>query len=101
LNLRGVVLLLAVSLASPVLRAQSQFQSLEELVHQRRWHELRLAVAQGTSAAFYRAVAAAVFNEPEAESLFKQVIQDEPASTTKHFIENKDLRRGLPSGGLF
>jgi predicted aspartyl protease len=79
LKWKGVSLLLAASLASPLVRAHSQSQSLDDLLDQRRWNELRLA-AQETHAVFYRAVAAAVYNESEAEPLFKQVIKDEPAS---------------------
>ncbi|WP_157467016.1 hypothetical protein [Edaphobacter aggregans] len=80
MKLRSIYLLLALSLVSTVLRAQVLPSNLEDLVRQRRWSELRVAAAQDSTASFYRAVAAAVFNDPESESLFKQVIQAEPFS---------------------
>jgi hypothetical protein len=45
-----------------------------------RWIELREAAAKSDHATFYRGVAAAVFNEPEAETLLRSVIRDEPRS---------------------
>ncbi len=80
ITLKSIYLLLTLSLMSPVLQAQVSPSTFEDLVHQRRWNELRMAAAQDSNAGFYRAVAAAVFNDPEAESLFKQVIQAEPSS---------------------
>jgi hypothetical protein len=88
MKLRGIYLLLAFSLFSPVLRAQVPSSNLEELVSQRRWRELRVAAAQGAHVGFYRAIAAAVFNDPESESLFKHVIREEPAS--EHAYEAYD-----------
>jgi hypothetical protein len=80
MKLRSIYLLLALSLVSTVLRAQVSASNLEDLVRQRRWSELRIAAAQDSTASFYRAVAGAVFNDPESELLFKQVIQAEPSS---------------------
>jgi hypothetical protein len=88
MNLRSIYLLLALSLLSPLLRAQVPSSNLEELVGQRRWGELRVAATQGAHLGFYRAMAAAVFNDPESESLFKQVIREEPAS--EHAYEAYD-----------
>jgi hypothetical protein len=79
MNFRKPLLLLLMSVASSF-TAQSSQPNLEELATQRRWVELRAAAAKNNKARFYRAIAAAVFNEPEAESLFKAVIRIEPSS---------------------
>ena len=88
ITLKNIYLLLTLSLMSPVLQAQVSPSTFEDLVHQRRWNELRMAAAQDSNAGFYRAVAAAVFNDPEAESLFKQVIQAEPSSEHVYDVYN-------------
>ncbi len=75
-----IQLLLVLSMMSPTLGAQVSQSTLEDLVLHRQWVELRTAATQNSHAGFYRAVAAAVFNEPEAESMFKAVIQAEPSS---------------------
>ena len=62
------------------IRGQNSQLNFDELVNQRRWVELRSAVAKSNQADFYRGVAAAVFNQPDAESLFKAVIRAEPSS---------------------
>ncbi|WP_263416923.1 aspartyl protease family protein [Terriglobus albidus] len=81
---RVIYLLILLDIASSVMRAQvsslTRDEPLDELVRQRQWSELRAAASRDSNAGFYRAVAAAVYNVPEAESLFKQVIQDAPAS---------------------
>ncbi|HMF63228.1 MAG TPA: hypothetical protein VK608_04000 [Edaphobacter sp.] len=74
MELRKIPPFLIMSMTSPMLSAQISPSTLEDLARQRRWVELR-AAAQDSHAGFYRAVAAAVFNEPEAEPLFKAVIQ--------------------------
>ncbi len=88
MKLRSISLVLVLSLVSYVLRAQVSAPNLDDLVRQRRWSKLRSAVAQSENAGYYRAVVAAVFSDPEAESLFKQVIQDAPGS--EHAYEAYD-----------
>lgn len=59
---------------------QSTPSELEALQKAHRWVELRAAATQGEHATFYRGVAAAIFNEPEAEPLLRSVIRDAPHS---------------------
>lgn len=78
MRLKCVALMIAASFISPMLTAQSA--NLDELIRQRRWNDLQREIAHEPKSDFYRAVVAAVFNEPQAESLFRKVIEDEPDS---------------------
>jgi hypothetical protein len=77
---RGILASITLLAASSLLSGQVSPSNFDDLVRQRRWVELRSAASQNDNAAFYRAIAAAVFNDPKAESLFKQVIRDVPSS---------------------
>ncbi len=52
---------------------------LKQLADEHRWSELRDTAAT-THSTFYQAMAAAVFNEPQAERLFRATISEEPTS---------------------
>ncbi|QEE27073.1 hypothetical protein FTW19_03025 [Terriglobus albidus] len=79
------ICLLALSMVSPSTRAQVTSSTLDDLVRERRWSELRIAASKDSNADFYNAVAAAVYNDSKAESLFKQVVQEAP--TSEHAYE--------------
>ena len=72
-------LLFQLAIWSPAL-AQSGTVSLKQLADSHRWSELRNAAAKDKNATFYQAIGAAVFNEPQAEELFKSVIRQHPDS---------------------
>jgi hypothetical protein len=76
MKLRSVLASITLFAASSLLPGQVSPSNFDDLVRQRRWVELRSAASQNDNAAFYRAIAAAVFNEAKAESLFKRVIRD-------------------------
>ena len=59
--------------------SQQNPAQLKQLADEHRWAELRDAAAR-THLTFYQALAAAVFNEPEAERLFRTAISEEPTS---------------------
>jgi hypothetical protein len=63
----------------PLVAQQQETSSLKQLASDHRWSELREAAAR-THATFYQAMGAAVFNEPQAEKLFRLVIAESPAS---------------------
>lgn len=75
-------------MTSTAVRPQVSHSTLDDLARQRRWSELRAAAVKDDKAIFYRAMAAAVFNDPEAESLFRQVIRDEPNSEHAYQAHN-------------
>lgn len=77
---RQILFLLLICAVSSSSSAQSSTSNLEELAKERRWVELREAAAKSEHATFYRAMAAAVFNESEAESLFMSIIRTEPST---------------------
>jgi len=64
----------------PPSHAQSESSSLKQLADSHRWRELRDAAAKDKNAMFYQAIGAAVFNEPQAEQLFRSVIEQHPGS---------------------
>ncbi|MCU1322449.1 MAG: hypothetical protein JWM43_2098 [Acidobacteriaceae bacterium] len=71
---------LLVGLICSIAFGQSTPADLKTLADAHRWVELRGAAAKDEHAKFFRGVAAAAFNEPQAESLFKSVIRDDPHS---------------------
>src|SRR6202043_1471098 len=72
---RQILLLLLICAVSSSSSAQSSTSNLEELATERQWVELREVAGKSEHATFYRAMAAAVFNESEAESLFMSIIR--------------------------
>ena len=59
--------------------SQQGSAQLKQLADEHRWSELRDTAAT-TNSTFYRAMAAAVFNEPGAEPLFRTAISQQPSS---------------------
>lgn len=70
---------LVLGLSSLPACSQQGSAQLKQLADEHRWSELRDAAATKHSA-FYQAMAAAVFNEPEAEQLLRATISEEPNS---------------------
>lgn len=70
---------LVLGLSSLPACSQQGSTQLNQLADEHRWSELRDAAAKKHSA-FYQAMAAAVFNEPEAEQLLRATISEEPTS---------------------
>jgi hypothetical protein len=87
-----ILLLLLICAGSSCSSAQSSTSNLEELAKERRWVELREVAGKSEHATFYRAMAAAVFNESEAESLFMSIIRTEPSTEEAYESDKKSGR---------
>jgi hypothetical protein len=72
--------LLSLDIAYSTAHGQVATADLKVLADTHRWAELRNEAAKNENAIFYRAIAAAIFNEPEAEALFKSAIHNNPTS---------------------
>ena len=77
---------------------QSTLPELKALADAHQWADLRDAAAKSEHATFYRAIAAAVFNEPGAEGLFRSVIRNDPHSEEAYqsydWLSNMYLKTG-------